>query len=401
MQNHHKMSLYERLGLDKSASVEEIRRAYKDLAKQKHPDRGGDPEEFKQIQEAHEILTDEQRRRMYDLTGSTNEQGGPGGGMAAGGIPFEFMRGMGPFGMPGVAFDIGSMFGGMFGGGGPGPGPGGNRRPRHPKGPNKHHDIGLNLQDFYNGRDIKLKFNQARKCDGCKGSGAAEGGTEACGPCGGRGVRTHTQMIGPGMMAQQTGPCDACGGDGRRVLRPCKICHGKKYVEREKILDIQIRPGMREGQTLVFAGECSDSAEYDQPGDVVLTLRRADQPTADVDCWEWRGNDLWIRKRVSFAESVIGFKRTLEGHPSGKTLVVGWRKGALVHGATLQAPGWGMPTAEGHGTCFVQIWVDTPATREWNAEEREKLRELLGGEVQTMDSEDVVPLEPSSLDSRN
>ncbi len=387
------MSLYERLGVDKSASVEEIRRAYKDLAKQKHPDRGGNPEEFKQIQEAHEILTDEQRRRMYDLTGSTNEQGPPGGGMAAGGIPFEFMSGMGPFGMPGVSFDFGSMFGSMFGRGGPS----GPSKQRPGKGPSKHHDIGLTLADFYKGRDIKLKFNQARKCDGCKGSGASQGGTEPCGPCNGRGVRTVTQMIGPGMMAQQTRPCDICSGEGVRILKPCKTCHSKKFVEREKVLEIQIRPGMQENQTLVFSGECSDSAEYEHPGDVILSLKRADQPNEDMDSWQWKGNDLWIRKRITFAESVIGFKKSLENHPSGKTLIVGWRKGAVVHGATLQAPGWGMPIqGGGFGTCFVQIHVDAPEPKEWSPEEREKLRELLGGDVQTIDTEEVVALQPST-----
>jgi molecular chaperone DnaJ len=110
------MSLYDVLGVSKSANTDEIRKAYKDLAKQLHPDRGGDPEKFKAIQQAHEILCDEQKRRQYDMTGSTEE----GGGMTAGGVPFEFMGGMGPFGMPGVSFDFGSMFGGlggMFGGG--------------------------------------------------------------------------------------------------------------------------------------------------------------------------------------------------------------------------------------------------------------------------------------------
>lgn len=398
-------SLYDVLGLEKGASVEEIRKAYKEQAKLKHPDRGGDPEEFKKVQEAHEILTDEQRRRMYDMTGSTNSSNpGAGGGMAAGGIPFEFMQGMGPFGMPGVAFDFGSMFGGMFGGqGGPqggGGGPGG-RRQRPGKSPNKHHDIGLTLADFYNGREIKLKFNQARRCGGCNGSGAET--TEPCGACGGRGLRTQARMIGPGMVAQSTGPCDVCSGEGKRVLKQCRSCHGKKFQEQEKVLDIQIRPGMVEGQTLVFSGECSDTMEYEQPGDVVLCLKRADMPISDIDSWEWRGTDLWIRKRISFAESILGFKRTLDSHPSGKKIIVGWRKGALVHGAVMQAPGWGMPNPkeEGrYGTCYVQIVVDAPSPREWTMEERDTLRNLLGGDVETMETEEIVSLEPSSLESK-
>ena len=206
--------LYARLGVDKGAGTDEIRRAFKDKARSLHPDKGGNEEEFKKVQEAHEVLSDSDRRRMYDLTGSVNGQGGgmPGGGMAAGGIPFHFMGGIGPFGMPGVAFDMGDMFGNIFGGGG------GPRKPqrRGGRGPDKHHDIGLTLADFYRGKEIKLKFNQGRKCESCSGSGAET--TEPCGPCSGSGMRTMTRQIGPGMMAQTRMSCDACNGDGVRVM---------------------------------------------------------------------------------------------------------------------------------------------------------------------------------------
>ena len=399
-------SLYDVLGVGRDASTEEIRRAYKDQAKQKHPDRGGDPEAFKAIQEAHEVLADDQRRRMYDATGSVNEEmsAGPMGGMAAGGIPFEFMGGMGPFGMPGVSFDFGSMFGNMFGRGPGGPGgPGGGpRRPRPGKGPNKHHDIALSLSDFYHGREIKMKFKQGRRCTGCAGSGAEA--TESCGACEGRGMRTSTRIIGPGMIAQSTGPCDVCQGEGTRVVRVCRGCQGKKFVEREKELIVKITTGMREGQQLVFAGECSDSVDFEEPGDVVLTLKRADPPQQDEDAWEWRGRDLWIRKRITFAESLVGFRRTLDGHPSGRRIVVGWNKGAIVQGAVLQAPGWGMSAEDGaaSGICYIQLLVSAPEPREWTDEERETLRSLLGGEPDGLaDEEGVVALQVSSLSNKS
>jgi DnaJ-class molecular chaperone len=278
---------------------------------------------------------------------------------------------MGPFGMPGVSFDFGSMFGNMFGVGSSG----GPQKRRGGKAPNKHHDIGLSLADFYGGREIKLKFNQARRCKGCGGSGADQ--TEACSPCGGRGVRTQTRMLGPGMMAQSTGPCDVCSGEGKRILRTCKSCHGKKLQEAEKELTIVIKPGMQENETLVFEGECSDTHEYEKPGDVVLTLKRAD---VDGTAWEWRfGGDLWTQTHISFAESLLGFQVELPGHPSGKQFTVGWHGSVLLNGKVLKAKGWGMPKKEGgHGDAYIQIHVDPPAAEAWSAVQRAKLEEVLG-----------------------
>ena len=384
-------SLYETLGIDRSASTDEIRKAYKTLAREKHPDRGGDAEEFKAIQQAHEILSDDGKRKMYDMTGSTEEGGDMG--MAAGGIPFEFMRGMGPFGMPGVAFDIGSMFGGIFGGGGGPP----RRRPG--KAPNKHQDVGLRLADFYAGREIKLKFSQQRRCTGCGGSGAEK--SEPCAPCGGRGIRTMARMIGPGMIAQSTGPCDVCSGEGKRVMKTCTSCHGKKFKEREKDLVIQIKPGMREGETFVLSGECSDTPDFEEPGDVVLTLKRVEE-----DAWEWRGSDLYTKVEITFAEAILGFQKSIPGHPSGSPLLVGWSGIPLVHGSVLKAEGKGMPIRESSqeqsqaqskfGTAYIQILVSPPPQREWTAEERTQLRALFGGE-EIVQGADVVPLTPHSL----
>jgi len=390
--------LYERLGLNSSASKEEIRRAYKDLAREKHPDRGGNAEEFKAIQEAHEVLTDEERRRMYDMTGSVDGGaggGGPPGGMAAGGFPFHFMGGAGPFGMPGVAFDVGDVFSHLFGGGG---GPGGPRpRGRGGKGPNKQHDIGMTLGDFYRGKEIKLKFNQARRCGTCDGSGADK--TEPCGQCGGAGSKTIMRAIGPGIMAQTRVPCDGCGGDGKRVLRACGACHGKKFVEREKMLEIKITQGMKDGQNLVFEGECSDMLEFERPGDVVLTLRRNDMGLGELDEYEWTGDDLTIRKSVTFAESILGFTLHLDKHPGGARKVV-WRGGPLIHGAVVQREGGGMPRASGgFGVLHIQIHVAPPPTVPWSPEDAAKLMSVLGGAVATGD-DSATTLKLDSCDSR-
>jgi len=376
-------SLYDRLGVSRDASKEEIRRAYKDLAREKHPDRGGDEEEFKKIQEAHEVLADEDRRRMYNMTGSTQENDGGAAAAAAagmaGGIPFHFMGGAGPFGMPGVAFDMsdmGNVFSQMFGGGGVG---GGMRRgaPRAARGPNKHSDIPLTLADFYKGKQIKITFNQARRCGSCKGSGAEK--TEPCGTCNGTGARTMMRQIGPGIVAQSRVPCDVCEGDGKRVIRVCVPCGGRKFLERPKQLEISIKPGMKDGEQLTFAGECSESPEFEAPGDVVLTLRRTDAGVSDVDELIWREDNLLIRKEISFAESLLGFKVTIPNHPAGEKKME-WRGGPLLHGAVVRLDGGGMPKKDGgHGDLMIQVLVTPPPCVPWTPDDAARLQAVLGG----------------------
>jgi len=367
--------LYRRLGLNRGASPDEIKKAYRALAREHHPDKGGDPEEFKAIQEAHEVLSDDRRRQIYDMTGNVNESGGGGGGgmagMAAGGIPF-FMSGMGPFGMPNVQFDMSDLLNGMFGGGG---GPGSPRRQRGGRGPNKHHDIGLRLEQFYAGTLIKLNFNQARRCGSCNATGADT--TETCGACGGNGFRTAMQQMGPGMMIQSRRPCEVCNGEGKKTLRACKPCQGKKFIEKEKHLEIKVQPGMAEGETLTFEGECSDTLEFDTPGDVVMTLKVATGGAPPA--YEWKGADLFYKHSVTFTESILGFEVTLADHPSGKSPTYSWRGGPLIHGAELVMAGGGMPKRDGSfGALHIQLYVQPPIVKPWSSEDAAKLASVLG-----------------------
>jgi len=372
-------SLYDVLGVSNSASTDEIRSAYKALSLKHHPDRPtGDEEKFKKVQEAHEVLSDPGRRSQYDITGSINggpsmPPGHPLSGMAAGGIPFSFMSG--PFGMPEVHFDMGDMLNGMFGGRQP-------PRRKAPVGPNKVHEIGIRFVDFYKGREIKLKFNQARKCRVCDGSGATE--SEACEPCHGSGTRTMLRQIGPGMVAQTQSSCDACSGEGKRTKRACSACQGKKLLEAEKQLDIQVTPGMRDGQILPFVGECSDSLEFEKPGDVLLRLQCVEMP----DTYEWKGDDLWITTTISYAESVLGFTTTLSAHPSGTHPVVSWQGGPLLHGAALKREGAGMPRGDGKGcgAAYLKIVITPPPLTPWSSEDAAKLQSVLGGAAASMNS---------------
>jgi len=362
------MSLYEKLSVDKNASPEEIKKAYHKLSKTLHPDKGGDPEKFKDVQHAYEVLSDSEKRQMYDMTGSENsEQGGNpfGGGMHFGG-------GM-PFGFGG---DLGSMFGGMFGGMGGMGGP--QRRRKAPRGPDKTQDIPLSLKDFYYGREIQMKFHQQRECALCSATGCLK--SESCGACRGQGMRMMMRQIGPGMVQQSMVPCSDCNGEGKRILQSCHECSGKKYKTQEKVLTAKIEPGMAENEKLRFDGQCSDGPEYEKPGDVILTLLRT---TAGEDSdFEWQGNDLHLSHSIEMSDAFLGFNAAIKGHPSGKPITLSWNGGPLMHDAVLVAKGLGMPLRNKKGEfgdlfVHIDISISSAEKREgWTPAQRKALQTL-------------------------
>jgi DnaJ family protein A protein 2 len=290
--------LYARLGVSKDADTNEIKKAFKKLAMTHHPDKGGDPEDFKKIQHAHEVLTDEQKRKIYDMTGSDNGEmpGGPGG----------------PFG-GGMPFDMGDLFGGLFGGMGGMPGMGGmhgNRvnRVKRPQGPPKTIEIPLTLKDFYYGKTLQVKFDRHKFCEACKGEGATS--FQSCGTCKGAGVVRQMVMMGPIHMVNE-GPCRDCNGLGKKASGNCYVCSGKKTKAQEKIIEVKIDPGMKPGEVLVFPKECSDDPNYEEPGDVHFLLQEA----AGDEGWIRKGDDLETQLKLTLSESLLGCAKTLTGHP--------------------------------------------------------------------------------------
>lgn len=299
--------MYAALGVEKTATQEEIKRAYRKQALECHPDRGGgNKETFQQIQAAYEVLSDPQKRSHYDATGS----------------------------MDAPVLDMSSMFG-MFGSFfGP-------ANVKVAQGPNKVHEIGVRLADMYHGKTITLVIKRDIICRDCV--------FVDCATCGGRGVRMQRHQMGP-MMAMIQEQCGACGGAGRKANK-CGVCGGRQFVEQESTLSVVIEPGMEDGDKLVFAGQCSESPAFERPGDVILVLR-------ETDDWERRGSTLIMEVEISLPESLLGWERTLE-HPSGLPVTVTWQE-VVRHGDVVKVAGKGMPVRGGgfgdlHVVCRVKV----------------------------------------------
>lgn len=326
--------LYQRLGVAKDADTNEIKKAFKKLAMTHHPDKGGDPEEFKKIQHAHEVLIDEQKRRIYDMTGSDTG---------------EMPQGM-PFG-GGMPFDMGDLFGGIFGMPGmPGRGMPGMRVKR-PQGPPKTIEIPLTLKDFYLGKTLEVKFERHKFCDACKGEGATS--FQSCGSCKGMGVVRQVMMMGPIQMVNE-GPCRDCQGQGKKPSGNCYVCSGKKTRAQEKTIQVKIEPGMKPGEVLVFPKECSDDPSYEEPGDVHFLLQEA----AGDDAWRRHGDDLETHVSITLQDSLMGCEKVLldhPGYPQGLPLQIplGTR-----HTETVMFPGKGMIKRQGGtGDLHCKVYV--------------------------------------------
>lgn len=291
-------NLYSVLGVNNGADTEEIRKAYKALAREHHPDKGGDPEKFKELSQAHEILSDEGKRRNYDMTGSISDQ------------PQQQHN---PFGMPD---GFSQMFGGMFPGGGfPGGFPGaqmGGQRKRDGKGPGKTQDIPLRLDDFYKGRNLNIKLGRQCTCKGCKGLGGSS--TEQCRQCNGRGQLNQIINMGPIQMMAQT-PCPPCSGKGHNSVGRCLTCGGKGMTHEEKTMEVKVEPGMMPGNTIVFSGMCSDHPQFTEAGDVTVILREADEDNHDAAQWSREGSRLKVTVHINLAESLLGTIKMVKGHP--------------------------------------------------------------------------------------
>jgi len=334
-----KQDYYEVLGVERGASGADIKKAYRRLAMKYHPDRNPDDAEaeakFKEVKEAYEVLSDDQKRGMYDQHGhAAFEQGGMGGGGFGGGFGDA----------SGFADVFGDVFGDIFGQGG--------RRGRSNvfRGADLRYDLSLTLEQAVQGDTVNISFPTFASCDTCDGNGAKPG-TErkTCGTCNGAGqVRAQQGFF----SVQQT--CPTCRGVGTVVEDPCDDCHGQGRIQEEKTLAVKVPPGVDNGDRIRLSGEGEAGENGGPPGDLYVEIRV--QPH---DIFERDGANLHCSVPVSFAKAALGGEvkvPTLDGEVSVK-VPEGTQSGRIFR---LRGKGVQPVRSAVQGDLYCRIEVETP-----------------------------------------
>ncbi|KAH7294270.1 hypothetical protein KP509_28G063200 [Ceratopteris richardii] len=285
---------YEILGVPKNASADELKRAYRKAAIKNHPDKGGDPEKLAQ---AYEVLSDPEKREVYDQYGEDAIKEGMGGGGEMHN-PFDIFE---------------SFFGGAspFGGGSSR----GSRRQR--RGEDVVHPLKVSLEELYNGTSKKLSLSRNVLCSKCKGTGSKSGSSSKCTGCHGSGMKVSIRQLGPGMIQQMQQICPDCKGSGETVNERdrCGQCKGEKVVQEKKVLEVHVEKGMKHNQKITFAGE-ADEAPDTVTGDIVFVLQEKEHPK-----FKRKGDDLFYEHTLTLSEALCGYQFILTHLDSRQLLI--------------------------------------------------------------------------------
>jgi molecular chaperone DnaJ len=351
-------SLYDVLGVAKNASQDEIKKAYRKLAREYHPDRNpGDKsaeEKFKEIQGAYDVLSDTEKRKQYDAFGSVDGRvGGPGPG---GGIRFE------DFDLGDLGGGLGDIFGGLFGG----RGRSGRARNQAQKGADLEVAVNLSFEDALRGVETKIPVEADTTCSQCGGTGAAPGTSPVlCPECGGRGIKAESQ----GLFALSQ-PCPRCRGAGTVVEHPCPRCHGSGRERRTRRYTVKIPAGVKNGSRVRLKGKGEPGVAGGPPGDLYVVTRVAESPH-----FKRRGDaDLVVDVPVTFPEAALGANvevPTPDGAPVTLKVAAGTQDGTL-----LRVRGRGAPKLKGGGKGDLLARLKVSVPKKVSKAEREAIENL-------------------------
>ena len=354
-----KRDYYEVLGVSKGASEDEIKKAYKKMARKYHPDLNpGDKsaeEKFKEVNEAYEVLSDPDKKARYDQFGFAGVD--PSYGAGAGGAGFD---GGFDFG------DLGDIFGSFFGGGF-----GGGRR-TNPNAPQRGESIRLSVAISFEeaafGCEKEVSVDRMEECSACHGNGCAPGTSpEVCPDCHGTGqvqIRRQTPM---GVFATSS-PCTRCGGKGRIIHQPCPDCHGTGAVRKRKTIQVSIPAGIDNGQTISVRGQGNAGKNGGPAGDLLVTIT-----VKPHELFRREGTSVLCDAPITFAQAVLGAELeipTIDGKVK-YNLPEGTQSGT-----TFRLKGKGIPAlnGRGRGDQYVTVHIETP--RNLNREQKEALKKF-------------------------
>ncbi|CAH2350757.1 mitochondrial protein import protein MAS5 [[Candida] railenensis] len=407
--------LYEILEVDSSATSVEIKRAYRKLALRYHPDKVTEEEretaelKFKEISQAYEILIEEDKRKEYDIYGTTDGRGGRPEYEEFNGNPFDNFYGGGAQNFE--QEDFYNFFNGMNGGP-----PGGAPRSaqRKPRTDDAELDVTVTLEDLFKGKIIKSTSTRNIICTTCKGSGAKKNAVmKTCGICEGSGTVRKIRRVGPGLVTQDYVECSTCHGVGKiyRSKDTCKKCTGKRVIEETKILEFEIPKGSEGGEKVVLKGE-SDEYPGKETGDIVLKFECEPHKV-----FTRKGDDLYIKYKISLVEALSGFSKVVLKHLDGRGIKISTPTGKVIRpGDFIKIKYEGMPvkkdssksswfggnSADKRGDLYIEMDIEFPKDN-WYLEKNDitKIKNLLPNELQSKRDIEKQTIDKGSLPEAN
>lgn len=353
-----KRDFYEVLGVERGADDAAIKKAYRKLAMQYHPDRNPDDKDaekkFKEASEAYEVLKDKDKRAAYDRYGHSAFEGGMGGGAGGAAGGFDFSSG------------FSDIFEDLFGAGGGFAGAGRQRGGNAPsRGADLRYNMEISLQEAFKGKQKKIKVTASATCGACHGSGGEKGSEpETCSSCNGAGrIRAQQGFF----TIERT--CTACQGMGKVIKNPCKECAGSGRVRKEKTLSVNIPAGVEEGTRIRLSGEGEVGFRGGPPGDLYIFLSIAPHPFFKRD-----GANIYCSVPIRFTEAALGGSvevPTIDGGRVKVNIPVGTQTG---HQFRLRNKGMQVMRSNTRGDMYIQATVETPVNL--NKKQKELLREF-------------------------